>query len=92
MVRCTMIGDEELCKVYHAEFFAWYAQRVVDCNAQVSLVGGDIVELDSVADGKITFQHTATHCNTLQHTATRCDTLQHTATHYNTLQHTGVAW
>ena len=28
MVRCTMLGDEELGRVYHAEFFAWYAQRV----------------------------------------------------------------
>jgi len=28
MVRCTMLGDEELGRVYHADFFAWYAQRV----------------------------------------------------------------
>jgi len=28
MVRCTMLGDEELCRVYHAEFLAWYAQRM----------------------------------------------------------------
>ena len=27
MVRCTMLWDEELCRVYHAEFVAWYAQR-----------------------------------------------------------------
>jgi len=26
----------------------------------------------------LSFQHTATHCNTLQHTATHCNTLQHT--------------
>jgi len=26
---CTMLGDEELCGVYHAAFFAWYAQRLV---------------------------------------------------------------
>jgi len=23
------LGDEELCRVYHAEFFAWYAQRAM---------------------------------------------------------------
>ena len=28
MARCTILGDEELCRVYHAEFFAWYAQRL----------------------------------------------------------------
>ena len=38
----------------------------------------------------ISYQHTATHCNTLQHTATHCNTLQHTATHCNTLQHTAT--
>jgi len=27
---CTMFGDEELGRVYHAEFFAWYAQRVTE--------------------------------------------------------------
>ena len=25
---CAMLGDEELGRVYHADFFAWYAQRV----------------------------------------------------------------
>ena len=23
---CTTLGDEELCRVYHEDFFAWYAQ------------------------------------------------------------------
>jgi len=27
MIRCTTLGDEELGRVYHADFFAWYAQR-----------------------------------------------------------------
>jgi len=26
--KCTMLGDEELGRVYHAKFFALYAQRV----------------------------------------------------------------
>ena len=29
MVRCTMPGDEELGRVYHADFFAWYAHALV---------------------------------------------------------------
>jgi len=40
--------------------------------------------------GKITLQHTATHCNTRHHTAPHCNTLQHTATHRNTLQHSAA--
>jgi len=29
-----MLGDEELGKVYQAEFFAWYAQRVIKKNSE----------------------------------------------------------
>ena len=42
-----MLGDEELCRVYHENFFAWYAQRAYSMVTSRPLVHDSFFPSDS---------------------------------------------